>query len=437
MRIFQRHAILFLTSFSCAAVILSCAPAHKASTTDNRLDIEFEGPWIFYMEQNFNSTGGQALVAMYPGVPGHASPTFTTGDGGTIVPGVYCVEFDNKCAPANTMPLDNDGYPDPGWLIRKKPTSWDWVPPSSTAYFLILPVPDSVSAYGQYDLQFQQTLPTSTNKMPTLVAEPARNLGIHLHYANGPSSTGTRLHLVAESGCSRPSGVVVCTAGSSLIDQDNTGTLQITIKSTDHPPDTQCPYHEHLAYFTMLRFFDSGLTANSDSAFMGPLTSDNLLNSDGACHCDPQRDPTQDNPPHSCDDSEIMARKMAKPMPPADIPKMLGSFVDSLDKLRLSEKQQKAISLTALKQLDAGLDHKFIRKSQLTELLAVLGQSENGINGILHQHSQVAKPATQESKPSRMALRQALLQEKRLANDVGPFLLVTGKDCRTGAILIR
>lgn len=148
-------------------LLISCV-CREPLFAQTRLDIAFEGPWLFYREPAFALVGGStvpALIAVSPQVLGHFSPIFSTGDGITLNPGIYCVAFDGACAKSNMTTLTNDGYPDPG-LLKVSKGSWNWTSLSS-AYVLILPMPDSYSADGKYTITLHSAFPRQNVPSPS------------------------------------------------------------------------------------------------------------------------------------------------------------------------------------------------------------------------------------------------------------------------------
>src|SRR5215469_12435280 len=84
------------------------------------LDIVFEGPWMFYPD----SFGGKpVLVVIAPNVPGHHPMSFSTGSGGNVPSGIYCLAFDNDaaCKVNATTVLSTSTKPNPVRPSRPSP----------------------------------------------------------------------------------------------------------------------------------------------------------------------------------------------------------------------------------------------------------------------------------------------------------------------------
>src|SRR4051794_21005586 len=119
MKIRRMHLLVALASLCCTASVFG-----------QRLDIAFEGPWVFYEDDSFvnASEPAHAIIAMVPAHTNHRDPTFSTGDG-FVIPwkGVYCVTFGTICAPKRaTTALGNDGYAPPNLLDVKAPAAVNW-----------------------------------------------------------------------------------------------------------------------------------------------------------------------------------------------------------------------------------------------------------------------------------------------------------------------
>lgn len=257
MKILLRSALFLLA--------LSLAPLGKMSA-NLRLDITLEGPWIFYVQQNLKTAAGNSsvLIAVAPQVAGHYPPVFSAGNGGRFGFGVNCVAFDHACIPHPTSAksLTHDGYPDPSPVPLSQP-NWNWNQLSSSAYILLLPMPDSFSADGKDVLTFQQILPTSSSPTPRSSPPASYAIGAQLHYANGPD----KLSLYS---CSNPLDASSCAMSVfKAPDEDNSGILRLTIRSDEssNNPDN-CKHHLHAAYHAMLGLVDPNLKYNAAKAYV-------------------------------------------------------------------------------------------------------------------------------------------------------------------------
>jgi hypothetical protein len=166
-------------------------------------------------------------VAFAPKVAGHIFPIFSAGDGtdiGTL--GIFCVTFDAACKPNSITTLNKDGYAPPLPVNVSKPAGWSWTSYASSAYVFVLPMPDSYSNDGLYPTTFQTSFPTP-GLPPSPYNPTSQSIGLIFHYMNGPKQVG----LLA---CSGTPSTSTCNKVVTT-DQDNSGTLRITIKSDENP----------------------------------------------------------------------------------------------------------------------------------------------------------------------------------------------------------
>jgi hypothetical protein len=397
----------------------------------HRFDVSFEGPWIFYQAPNFmlaDGTPSTVLVAIAPQVLGHRHPLFSAGDGAPVDKyGIYCVGFDGVCAPKSVKPkLDHDGYPDPSPVAVYKPAiGWDWTAMRSSAYVFILPMPDSYSADGQYYMTFQSTFPTAGND-PVTTESGMHSIGIQLHYSAGPQ----KFRLLS---CPATPTAKMCNKPASG-EQENSGTLRITIKSVEDPAETDiCEYHVHRAYQRMLHLLDPNLKANSQKAYLDVPTYDNPC-----VPCDTQ----QETVGSDC----IHLTSMMHSREPLDIPTELDGLVTFLRGVALSDDQRKYVELPELSDIAETLRGKFALRSQLLNLKQVLMLSERHIDDLLLQLAIDARiaPAAAAAQPNRnqdlkLRLEVAKRKESALA-DATEFAILSassGKDCRAPAMLIQ
>src|SRR5437870_1767362 len=135
---------------SCVAICLLAAVCCSCVTSAQtyNLDVALEGPWILYQEQHFKGKNNQdvaVLVAIAPtGATAstishrdkihHHTPQMSTGDGYYVpAPGIYCLQFNDDCAPAAKPSLMiGAGYPK-GQLLEmyyhdpaQTPAGWPW-----------------------------------------------------------------------------------------------------------------------------------------------------------------------------------------------------------------------------------------------------------------------------------------------------------------------
>src|SRR5947209_7500462 len=94
---YQRRLVL---AFLLAVGLCGCRRDH------DRLDITFEGPWIYFVEPDYNSSHHAALIAIAPQVPGHHNAVVSAGNGVVLAQlddksthGLFCIGFDGACSP--------------------------------------------------------------------------------------------------------------------------------------------------------------------------------------------------------------------------------------------------------------------------------------------------------------------------------------------------
>jgi hypothetical protein len=252
------------------------------------LDIVVEGPWIYYEKHTIPGSGTEPVVVlMAPKVGEHHLPTFSAGDGYQLDPGVYCLSFSASvpCAPS-VQPsnlVENRAY-DPEKRVRVHPgTIWNSrkhqlaLSNSAEATFIILPIPDSLSNDGVYPMKFG-------TQMENYTAVKQQSVGLQLHYLNGPK-------VIMLSHCDSVDAST-CHHDYKYQDQDNSGTLHITIKACGDPDEEtdKCDNHVRAAYHAMILFLDDtdklslGKNANQDKGYI------DLPPFSKACYAsDPQR----------------------------------------------------------------------------------------------------------------------------------------------------
>ena len=397
----------------CILVLLSCQPW---AFSQQHLDITFEGPWLFYQESGFvvdNSTKSAALIAIAPVVPGHFPPTFSTGDGFIFDPGVYCLGFEGACSLSNLGSLVPGDYPAHGLLPVNKPGFWDWRVAQS-AYVLILPVPDSVSADGQYPMTLHAKFPTA-NAPSAVTSKGNFALGLHLHYPKGPK-------LISLFSCPVSPTAATCNSlqGKPLT---NSGTLRITIKSDESSSAMDsCDYHSRRAYHRMVHLLDDSLSANSQNAYVDVPTYDSCA------RCDPQ----QDLIPSDCPGAGMMSITIY-PMA-TDASRKLVDLVNFLQKLDFHEDQ---VELGKLSDQATALKGRSAALSQLQELADELRLSSNALKGLMDTDTAIQQ--TDSNEPRLQDLKVALEKEASLNRTIDETIYsgTSGKDCRAAEMLIK
>jgi hypothetical protein len=387
-------------------VLVALALRADVSLAQN-LVINIEGPWIYHVDSQFKDESGNSesvLIAMSPAVDKHVA-SFSTGDGFQILqPGVYCVGFDSLCAPAHSGSKSSL----PGKLLRvKAPGGWNWYSNlNNTMIYLILPLPDDYANDGVYRMKFG-------SKFGTFGLEEKHSIGLSLRYANGPSTINL------SSNCSAPS-VPSCPFDGVFPDQDNSGTLRITLKAPDDPTD-DCDNHVRLAYHNMLKAIDSkslqlGINVNKDHGYI------DLPKYDAGCY---GKDPQNDG------GLEAHVAEMPEPPPIRDVAAQLNKIVSDLGNKDLlqyhlfrEELTQEAADLKIGKE-DQGRG-RVPSYSQLTHIQFLLARSMAAIDDV-----------SKKDHKDRSALDTARTDEKALNDYIaGIRSALSGKDCRVAQMLI-
>lgn len=411
------YAVLVIGSF------FSAMP----SLGQKRLDVLLNGPWILYRENSYGIGANKyVLVAIAPGNAGHSAPLFTTGDGTLInSTGFYCVAFTTTATDRDCTPRDhqmdtttNGGYPVPNLLQRNTQSGWDWskLPMNFMGgYVLILPMPDSWSADGQYPLAFGSVFPPPPPKSP----QPTYNLGVLLHYSS--VAAYTYLNLTAcEPSYSTAKGKICDVGGNTIISsQENTGTLRITMQTHEDPTDhPECNYHDHLAYHAMMLLLDPLLSdmLDQNNAFIG------LAQSNTTCEkCDPQS-----NNRTGCPD--VTANTHRAKLDMLAIPEGPTRLFTSLDECKDEQKNNKGEARTESFSSSPPKLAQNPRKSELAAFIASLNKSKNEINKrINHKKAGACDAALELEQKLIEAAEQMWVQVNGL----------DGIDCRASIILIQ
>lgn len=418
----------------CTVVLLAASLflAEKAFA-EARLDIAMEGPWIFFVQPNFKTAAGSStvLIAVAPLVSGHYLPVVGAGNGGQIPDyGLKCVVFDGVCIPKPTASstLSHDGYADPYPIVLSQ-AGWNWSKVSSSAFIIILPMPDYISADGKESLTFQKALPTSA--MPNAPSTPAANfaIGLQLHYEHGPNIVGLYR-------CTSTSDASSCTQNVFPGNEDNSGTLRIAIRTDETPSNLDnCKYHLHAAYHDMLGLVDKNIANNPDKAYIDMPTYDK-----NCTPGDPQQIPVAlaDSPMgHSPSEGEMSSTK--------DVAASLDTLVVYLRSLKLQHGVEETLSLPQLSEKANQLQSKVPRLSDLLQLTAILTKSQEGISELLVQLNaqlhETAHKMTSDRTDADLAIRLnvALLRERALQIEAqfAALSIISGKDCRAAMILVQ
>jgi len=269
-------------------VAVSCFYGMAFAQKTYNLDLALEGPWILYEEQHFKDKNNQdvaVLIAIAPtGATAstishrdkihHHIPQMSTGDG-YYVPGagIYCLKFDDACAPAGaTSLMIGTGYPQ-GQLLEmyyhdraQKPSSgWPWQTKGSGHVVLILPMPDFYSNDGVWPMRFRAKHNSINDPVKY---EGLKSIGLLLHYSKGPN--WLRLFTCDPN---NPS-VHNCTTPATdpkhnQIAVINTGTLRLQMRAPDN--NDACDHHVRFGYHEIYRTVGSQYT--TDYAYIEPAQS--------------------------------------------------------------------------------------------------------------------------------------------------------------------
>ncbi len=263
-----------------------CAPIFAQTYS---LDIAFEGPWIFYEEQQFKSrspTGTDisvpVLVAVSPSgataysmsphdVQDHHEAQMSTGEGYYIRSnGIYCLTFGDKCYPQlNGKSLTVDPQYPAGstkGAILQVPfgapgdTTWPWQLQGVANRVLILPMPDSYHNDGVWPMRFR-----SKHDMSSSFKEIRTSIGIVLHYSKGPDKLGLYgcdTSLPAWNNCTMPE----IDSQGDQVSLANTGTLRLQMRAPDN--EDACDHHVRRGYHVLFHMISS--SANQAYAFIEP-----------------------------------------------------------------------------------------------------------------------------------------------------------------------
>jgi hypothetical protein len=392
------------------------------------LDIVVEGPWIYYEAKIPN--GKQApisvLVLVAPKVGGHHVATFSTGDGYQIDPGIYCVGFALECgtivqhAKLGPMPT----Y-DPEKRVRVRPgiiwnSQTNQIKQSATieATYVILPLPDSYSNDGVYPMKFGTQIENYTGVKQ-------QSVGLQLHYLNGPT-------VISLSHCDAVDAAT-CKHDNKYQDQDNSGTLHITIKACGNPDETDaCDKHVRAAYHTMILFLDStnklslGKNANQDKGYIDlpPYSPD--------CYAsDPQR--SDDMPPMT--GCEYQSTNLA-------LAQELKSIIQQLsDPAKTHGIDNSKLFIQQLTKLSNALDAHVPRFSELGAIATYLDLSSDSI----YHQLDAAKGKSVNASGETQALpasssdnndpRALAVSEAHLALEM--LSATSGKDCKVAQMLLQ
>jgi hypothetical protein len=282
---------------------------------ENRLEISLRGPWILYVDHSF--ADWPVLIAMAPAVDhdssnhwAHKPPLVSAGDGyyledptqpnPTKVSHIYCLTFDNACAPKGSSFLRFHDYPDDVQLLHPalpgRRSDWGWAAASwqYSAPTLILPMPDSYSSDGVWHMRFADHFDE------TGVAygyDEQHSIGVQLHYNSGPGEFNLIICDAQQPtlhNCTHPPKPANKSGHTRLT---NSGTLRIEMKAPES--DWSCDPHVRRIYPKMLELIgtpDSNPGPNKRIAYIDPA---HQIQDDGSGLYDTSAVPPPADPPSS------------------------------------------------------------------------------------------------------------------------------------------
>jgi hypothetical protein len=271
----------------CLAVILYQVNPGLAQSSYS-LDIDVEGPWVLYKDYQFSISGvpTPVLVLMAPDVMhshhtkfNHQPPFFTEGDGVPVYSGFFCVQFADKpsglpCNPKRTSAHPSSTYWPPDLLQVNVKKGWSWSRDGhykgDNRSFIILPIPDSMSNDGIWNMRFAAQYDATgikyTNSAP-------HSIGVYLHYDSVPDSI--QLFKCNEPNPGAELDAAACQTSAYSI--QNRGGLRIEMKTPDN--NNACDPHVRYAHQQMLMMLDktpiypynpSSLNLNQSWAYIDP-----------------------------------------------------------------------------------------------------------------------------------------------------------------------
>jgi hypothetical protein len=425
---------------TCCTALLCCA-ASVTVHAQNRVDITLEGPWILFQDPSFKLTNDATsktvpvLIAMVPDVTDNNddeafhSMAIVAGDGFFVEkPNVYCITFDLKCAQnivaSQKKLLSQDGYAQPIPLSVHAGTGW-WsmyqkaYKNGGKVTAFILPMPDSYSNDGVYQMRFAPKFDVDGNGYDTKVKA---SIGVQLHYRKGPTS----FDLVS---CTLPTATS-CNAPAALkVDHTklkNTGTLRIMMRAP--AINNACDNHVRKAHPKLIKLLDSD--KNSNLAFIDPAR---YIDAHDNAHYDEiygwsclKNDPQQ----HDDQGNRTSVSSLgSEPMSGTNhsLATQLGAIVSDFNNLPLSayhgltDDDKKSLKLEAVNAVNdpekfEPLDPDFPRISQVTRIQDLLRISEQGV---VRLSAKVAAQLTADRLNSQLTAQ--FLEQQTLELDIHPL----------------
>jgi hypothetical protein len=447
--------------------LLCCVSGCKRAR--NRLDVTLEGPWILYQDTQFDDNGAKVpvLIAIAPdlgavtGADDHVHyhvPQITTGDGYFILRNdIYCITFDDKCAPKGPAHLDPDGYPMGMPLLAvkfKSPTSgqafWDWPSASKGGIALILPMPNSYSIAGTWFMRFAPKFDNHGNGYRD-VDGSRHGIGVQLHYTNGPAKFNL-LSCVGRptvANCKQPASAVPNTTDTPHTQLENTGTLRIVMKA---PYNDSCDPHVRDAYPRMLRLLDPTPLRTNNNANQSIGYIEPALNADAQGNPRYESDQNHDcfdNDPQKNDSSDAssIGTPLNVPLLSDQINDIRTDLSDIIAKFNLSKEDQDLLLLPAISDASKDLDPYFPRISQLSRIEQLLGESASNMEILAAQLNRQTRTQRSDRSKARLAgtnadnpqdLREAL---ERAEEEMKSFQTKVppkgGNDCLAALMLVN
>ena len=398
------------TAVICLAVGLCCTIG-CCKRGSNRLDVILEGPWIIYQDTQFGSNGAKVpvLVAIAPisatsqvissgDYFHHHSPQLSTGDGFYIKRDylkkarIFCLFFDDKCAPETTQTPATDMYPQSRLLAltpKGGPKNWEWVKAvrgsGVLAAALILPMPDSISNDGVWNMRFNSK------------GDEKHNIGVQLHYTNGPKN------LILRS-CDESAQPSIATCNNPVADAgqaepsklENTGTLRLQMRAPDNTD--ACDWHVRYAWDQTWKLL--GTDFPSDYANIEPAASIDANGVGTYISCD-KSNPIKGNPSIKYPRDEMPvpsahAQGVVSSSAPLGAEMLYTDFLNQfntdikeiLDSIEDKDKSDPDLKyFVTLKTEVSSLNPNFPRISQLTLIGKLLDSSQGFVDRLKKEHS--------------------------------------------------
>jgi hypothetical protein len=393
----------------------------------------------------------------------HHLPQISAGDGYYItVPDIYCLTFDNECARKGPRTLTTDHYPSSSLLTvpyraaADHSTRWDWVSIARNGAknngtnntVLILPMPDSYSDDGVYQMHFASAFDSSGNSYKAMpFGVEAHSIGLILHYTKVP----THINLASCDPDKQPSAASCnAKAPDPIRELDNSGTLKIEMRAPDD--ENGCDYHVRFAYMNIYKLI--GNDFNKDYAVVEPALYDQGRyqyqdkDSTDCFKCDPQNNNIID--PSSCPTMQghgatvpTDGSSMACPKENAEtaatllFPTPICAIIDQINKIKLTSNADSDIT-SALKAVNEAnalmsqLHPQFPRISQVLRIGGLIAESKNYI-----ERYEIKVLANQKKGKLSDAEKQEILPKlNKIKKDLDEDNVKGGNDCQASTVRV-